>query len=144
MGCGRTGSTLALLLRSEGHEVTVIDRSRESFQRLGQNHGVRLLVGNGLDEDLLNKANLSQADAFVSCTSGDNTNIMASQVAREAFHVERVAAKINDPIRAEEYRRMGYFTLTESVLLAGVMKDWIMERDLQAVEDYMLGVPYPK
>jgi trk system potassium uptake protein len=144
LGCGRTGSTLALLLKAEGHDVAVIDRSRDSFQRLGREPSIRMLVGHGLDEDLLNKANIRQADAFVSCTSGDNTNIMAAQVARETFRVERVAAKINDPIRADEYRKMGYFTITESAIVAGAMKDWILERDLQPVEDYLHKIPTPK
>jgi len=130
-----------LLLSREGHQVTVIDRSKDAFLRLGKSPDILRFVGNGLDEDTLNKGRLSDADAFVACTAGDNTNIMAAQIARESFNIQKAGAKINDPIRAQEYRKMGIFTISEGLILASVFRDWIDERDMPSVEEYITMSP---
>jgi len=36
-------------------------------------------------------------------TEGDNRNVMAAQLAIEALGIERVIAKVNDPLRAAAY-----------------------------------------
>lgn len=136
MGCGRTGSILALLLSEAGHSVTVIDRSQDSLLRLGKFHRCRVVIGNGLDEDTLRQAELDKADAFIACTNGDNTNLMVVQIARNLFGIQRVAAKVNDPVRAEAYRQYGIFTLTSGSILAGYLRDWLFGNSLQTVDAY--------
>ncbi len=44
-------------------------------------------------------------------SSGDNSNIISARVAREVFGVQRVAARIYDPRRAEVYERLGIPTV---------------------------------
>ena len=52
VGCGRVGSQLALLLAQEGHNVTIIDKNQNSFDRLGGTFNGVAMVGNGFDEKL--------------------------------------------------------------------------------------------
>ncbi len=123
LGCGRVGSTLAKQMSGEGHDVTVIDITSDSFRRLGNKFKGHRLVGSGLDQDLLKRAGLERASAFIAVTQGDNSNIMAAQIAREVFHVERVVARIYDPIRAQAYRELGITTLCTTTLAAGLIHD---------------------
>ncbi|GIV09275.1 MAG: hypothetical protein KatS3mg019_1366 [Fimbriimonadales bacterium] len=136
MGCGRTGSMLALLMSHAGHQVTVIEKSQDSLLRLGKRHSCHMVVGDGLDEDTLRRAELEKADAFIACTSGDNTNLMVVQMARELFGVQRVAAKVNDPVRAEAYRAYNIFTLTSGVLMAGYLRDWLLGNATRDIAEY--------
>ena len=85
VGCGRVGSQLALLLSQEGHNVTIIDKNPDSFKRLGGTFNGVAATGNGFDENLLKELKIDKQDAFVSVTSGDNTNLMASQIAKKIF-----------------------------------------------------------
>ncbi len=123
LGCGRVGSTLAKQMSSEGHDVTVLDQTSDAFRRLGTKFRGQRLVGSGLDQDLLQRAGLENAVAFVAVTQGDNTNIMAAQIAREVFSVGKVIARIYDPIRAQAYREMGITTLCTTTLAAGLIHD---------------------
>jgi trk system potassium uptake protein TrkA len=123
LGCGRVGSTLAKQMSGEGHDVTVLDQTSDAFRRLGPKFRGQRLVGSGLDQDLLKRAHLSAADVFIAVTQGDNTNIMAAQIAREVFSVPRVMARIYDPIRAQAYRELGITTLCTTTLAAGLMHD---------------------
>jgi trk system potassium uptake protein TrkA len=111
MGCGRVGSTLAHILEDRGHIVAVIDRDPEAFRRLGSGFKGNRVTGIGFDRDVLIQAGIEHADAFAAVSSGDNSNIISARVVRESFGVERVAARIYDPRRAEVYQRLGIPTV---------------------------------
>ncbi len=120
LGCGRAGAYLAGTLVTDDHQVTVVDKDNAAFARLGPDFAGMLVVGKGIDEDVLRRAGIEQADAFVAVTDDDNTNIMAAQVVREIFGVQRVICRIYDPLREEIYRTMGLETVCPTVL--GVTK----------------------
>src|SRR3954465_903026 len=111
MGCGRVGSTLALILEAQGHEVAVIDADESAFRRLGTAFQGRRVTGIGFDRDTLREAGIEEAHAFAAVSSGDNSNIVAARVARETFGVDNVVARIYDPGRAEVYQRLGIPTV---------------------------------
>ncbi|BDI32720.1 hypothetical protein CCAX7_47710 [Capsulimonas corticalis] len=129
LGCGRVGSTLAKQLSQEGHHVTVIDITSDAFRRLGTKFKGQRVVGTGLDRDTLEKAGLSKADVFIAVTQGDNTNIMAAQVAKKVFSIPRVHARIYDPIRSQAYREMGIITLCTTTIAAGVLHAAVLQTE---------------
>ena len=111
MGCGRVGSTLAHILEDRGHSIAVIDQDPDAFRRLGSSFKGRKVIGVGFDQTVLEEAGIREAGAFAAVSSGDNSNVIAARVARESFGVERVAARIYDPRRAEVYQRLGIPTV---------------------------------
>lgn len=111
MGCGRVGSTLAHHLSTEGHDVSVLDRDPESRELLPVGFPGRFLVGNGYNRTLLEQAGITEAEAFIAVTSGDNTNIVGARIAKEDYRVPRVVARIYDPRRADIYRDLGIPTV---------------------------------
>ena len=111
MGCGRVGSTLAHILEDRDNTVAVIDRDPEAFRRLRSSFKGDRVTGIGFDRAVLTQAGIERADAFAAVSSGDNSNIIAARVARETFGVQRVAARIYDPRRAEVYERLGIPTV---------------------------------
>ena len=115
MGCGRVGSRLALQLVQEDHDVTIIDQSGSAFARLGENFPGTALIGNGIDEDMLKRAGIEEADAFCALTNGDNRNIMSAQMAQHVFNVPKVVCRIYDPIRYEVYKSLGLGVICPTV-----------------------------
>ncbi len=142
IGCGRVGSQLALLLAQEGHNVTIIDKNPEAFKRLGGTFNGIVATGTGFDEKLLNELKINKQDAFVSVTSGDNTNLMASQIAKKMFKVPRVIARVYDPKRADIYRKLGLDIISGTMLVAAMIRDKIIENRFTSylVETGELGV----
>ena len=127
VGCGRVGSELAKLLSVEGHNVVVIDRNPNSFERLGKTFNGVTLIGSGFDTELLKRAGIAQADAFCSLTNGDNTNIVATQVAKKIFKVPKAIARVYDPSRANIYRALGLDVISGTILFAAMVRDKIIE-----------------
>lgn len=123
LGCGRVGATLASMMDREGHQVTVIDASNDSFRRLDSSFKGETLLGNGVDEDVLIKAGIREADAFAAVTNGDNRNIMASQIAKEIFGVKKVVCRIYDPMRQDTYNELGLETICPTVVGAQMISD---------------------
>ncbi|MCX7619849.1 MAG: TrkA family potassium uptake protein [Acidimicrobiales bacterium] len=111
VGCGRVGSGLATTLEAEGHTVAVIDRQKKAFRRLPEGFKGKTIVGVGFDRDNLRAAGIEQAGALAAVTNGDNSNIVVARVAREAFGIERVVARIYDSRRAQIYERLGIPTV---------------------------------
>ena len=111
MGCGRVGSTLAHILEDRGNSVAVIDQNPEAFRKLRSSFKGSRVTGMGFDRDVLIQAGIEEADAFAAVSSGDNSNIISARVARESFGIDRVAARIYDPRRAEVYQRLGIPTV---------------------------------
>ena len=111
MGCGRVGVTLAHTLVDSGHSVAIIDQDDRAFRRLRSGFTGRKVTGVGFDRDTLRQADIENAYAFAAVSSGDNSKILATRVARETFHVPHVVARIYDPGRAEIYQRLGIPTV---------------------------------
>ncbi len=142
VGCGRVGAAVALLLSEEGHNVTVIDKKDTAFSRLGKTFNGITIQGNGFDIDTLIKAEASTADAFVVVTNGDNTNIMASQVAKKIFKIPKVIARSYDPKRAEIYKHLGLDILSGTTLVASMIRDKLIEKSFSGffIETKGMGI----
>jgi len=142
VGCGRVGSELARLLSSEGHDVVIIDRNPNSFERLGETFNGLTLTGSGFDLNLLKQAGIEKADAFCSVTNGDNTNLIAAQVARQIFKVSKVIARVYDPQRARIYSTLGLDIISGTILFAAMIRDKIIESRFSSylIEAKDLGV----
>ena len=136
LGCGRTGATLALELSARGHAITIIERNPEALRRLGKDYPCRIVLGNGLDEDVISKSGIEKADAFFAVTRGDNTNLMAAQIVRRKYGTPKVCVKVADPLRADAYRKMGLFCINASGLLSGLCRDWLLDEPYKTVDQY--------
>jgi trk system potassium uptake protein TrkA len=126
MGCGRVGAQLASLLDADGHSVTVLDIDAHSFRRLPPSFGGMALVGDGTNEEMLRKAGVGEADAFVSVTQGDNRNVMAAQIAKHVFNVQKVLCRIYDPLRKDVYDALGLEAVSPTTVFAQLLKDKLL------------------
>jgi trk system potassium uptake protein TrkA len=125
VGCGRVGAMLAVMLDDGGHQVTILDISTAAFDRLPSTFKGSALRGDGTDEDTLQRAGAEDVDLFLAMTEGDNRNIMAAQLAAEAFRVGQVIAKINDPLRALAYAELGIATICRTDLMANAILSYL-------------------
>ncbi|MDQ6779739.1 MAG: TrkA family potassium uptake protein, partial [Candidatus Eremiobacteraeota bacterium] len=133
VGCGRVGSTLAKRLVRAGHDVTVVDENSAAFRRVGRDFGGKLVLGTGIDVDVLRRAGAETADGFAAVTQGDNRNIMAALIAQQHFKIKRVVARIYDPQRSEMYRDYGIATVSPTTVGARLIAGALIEGHYQAL-----------
>src|SRR6201986_1645602 len=118
VGAGRVGSAVAKRGLDAGHDVSVMDSDPLSHERLDKDQsttwedaGGRFTVGTALEIDGLIEAGIEEADVFLAATSGDNTNLVSSQIAQRRFNVPRVVVRVADPARAAWYGEQGLITI---------------------------------
>jgi len=139
VGCGRVGSALAKYLDADGHEVIVVDENATAFKRLGQKFKGHVVVGTGIDYDVLKRAGAATADGFIAVTNGDNRNIMAALIAQRMFKIKRVVARIYDPPRGQMYRELGVETVCPTTVGAKLIRDVLMEAPWNSLQSFDFG-----
>jgi trk system potassium uptake protein TrkA len=123
MGCGRVGARVAAEFDSEEHDVSVIDTVPDAFRLLPPDFRGRMIVGNGVDQDVQREAGGEEAAIFMALANGDNRNAMAAQVAKHLLGVNRVVARIFDPERAKVYRELGVEAVNPTVVVATLVRE---------------------
>jgi trk system potassium uptake protein len=138
MGCGRVGAELTMELSRSGHTVSIIDKRKEAFERLPPDFDAKTVVGVGFDREVLEAAGITEADAFIAVSNGDNSNIVSARVAREHFRTPKVVARIYDPRRADIYERLNIPTIA-SVRWAAKQVQYLLFHERKAMRDSLGG-----
>ena len=101
------GSELAFGLFEKGHQVTVIDQVGASFQHLHPAYRGRTIEAEVLNQDVLQRAGIEQADGLAAVTNSDATNAVVAHVARTIFKVPNVVGAQLRPALAASSRDPG-------------------------------------
>jgi trk system potassium uptake protein TrkA len=125
LGSGRVGSRLASLLDAEGHKVTVVDGDPGAFDRLPAGFRGATIAGDGTDDAVLSAAGLREADVFIAVTQNDNRNLMAAQIAKHLFSVQKIVCRVYDPVRQEIFRDLGLRTFSPTTVLTDMIHETI-------------------
>ena len=98
VGGGKVGTHLASLLLAEQHRVKVIEVREEEVRHLHDDLPVGTVVpGSGTDPATLESAGIRDADVMAAVTGMDETNLVATSLARFEFGVPRTIARVKDP-----------------------------------------------
>lgn len=102
IGGGQVGGYISNLLLENGNSVVVIENKEKALQSLEMN-GLKkeyILVGDGTDAFLLEKAGVRSCNALVCATGNDETNLTAAMMAKFEYDVPKVVARVNNPKNA--------------------------------------------
>lgn len=108
VGGGIVGYGIGLELQMmPGHEVTIIERDVERAAELRDELGEMVVTGDGSEVAFLDQVGAGRADLLITVTADDAANLVACQVAKHQFGVERTIARVNDPRNEELFRMLG-------------------------------------
>jgi trk system potassium uptake protein TrkA len=93
VGCGRVGAELAYRLSQRSHKVTVVDMKAEAFHNLPVDFRGRIVEGEALNKEVMERAGISEADALAAVTSSDALNATVAHVARTFYSVPSVIVR---------------------------------------------------
>lgn len=139
MGCGRSGSALAVRLHGEGDQVKVVDRDPAAAGRLPDAMLDCLVLGNGISRTTLEAAGIQHAEAFVALSPSDSGNVVAARIARDAYHVPRTIGRLCDPARQPLYTQLGIPTVASVGLIVTRAHRLLHHRNLEPEETFGNG-----
>lgn len=107
LGGSRIAYYLAEMLRSIGVSVKIIEKDEKICEELGTALPKAVVIhGDGSEQELLLEEDIKDADAFISLTGSDETNILVSMFAM-MNGVKKVIAKVNRDEIAPMASRLG-------------------------------------
>ena len=95
VGAGTIGKSLAQSLSKEDNEVYLIESNEELASKVDEKLDVKVLVGSGIDPDILKLANVSIADLVIAVTYSDETNFTICSLA-SLLGAKRLIARIRN------------------------------------------------
>jgi trk/ktr system potassium uptake protein len=79
-----------------------------------------------MDAHVLEEAGVEDAAVLIAATDGDNTNLVVAQVATQRYNVKHVAARIQDPARADAYGDRGFEIISPVKLAIDGLAKWAL------------------
>lgn len=149
VGCGRVGAELAYRLFKSGHQVVVVDSNKEAFNRLDPDFRGRTLEGEGLAENILERAGVKEAHGLAAVTNSDPLNAVVAHTARTYYKVPVVVARNYDPNLRVVIEAFGLQTVSSTFWGAQRVEEILMnptQRMIYSagngeVEVYEVGIP---
>ena len=133
VGGGKTGTYLASLLTEDGYRIRVIEARKDLVAGLRAQFGERdVILGNGADPLVLERAGVLHADVVVAATGEDEVNLVVSTLAKMEYSVPRVVARVNNPVNAWMFNEgMGVDVgINQAELLARSVQEGLDLRDV--------------
>lgn len=134
VGAGDIGTQLIDIATRSGNEVVVLERDRERAETAASAFDCLVLNDDATVQDSLVDAGIERADAIVSTTDRDATNIMVCLLATE-FDVPNVVSVVHDPDHMNIFERIGANTMQNPQRLIAENLFRAVERP--SVVDYM-------
>jgi trk system potassium uptake protein len=101
IGGGRTGSHLASLLFSQGHEVRLIEHRPDVLANIHHELPTEIIYeGDGTDPQVLEAMDIHRAQVLAAVSSDDADNLVAASLARHHYGVGRIIGRVNNPRNA--------------------------------------------
>ena len=126
-GGGRVGMYLAQSLLSHRHKVTIIEPQESLCRTLADTLDIPVICGDSLSFDTLRTADVASCDAFVAVTNTDETNLVACQIAKREFGVNRTVARASNPKNRDILHTLG----VDTVVCGTDNLSHILEREIE-------------
>lgn len=134
VGAGAIGSQVIDLLSKSQNEIVVIETDADVAQQIGRDYDCLVMNADATKKETLVEAGSEEADAIISTTDRDPTNIMVMLLADELDIGSKVSV-VHDPDNMEIFRRIGVNVLENPQRLIGEYLVRAVQRP--SVKDFM-------
>ena len=110
VGAGDIGTPLVDLATESGNEVVVIERDEERAERASRQYDCLVLNDDATSKETLQDAGADRADALISTTDQDATNVMVCLLAQE-LSVPNIVSVVHNPEHMNVFEQIGVNTM---------------------------------
>lgn len=110
VGAGDIGSPLIEIATAGGNEVVVVEQNAERAEQAAQRYDCLVLQDDATVKETLEEAGADRADALISTTDRDATNVMVCLLGEE-LGVTEIVSVVHDPQHMSLFERIGVGTM---------------------------------
>ena len=132
MGGGKLGYYLSRNLLDREYDISLIERDKIRCEKIANELGIEVICGDGTDIKPLTDSEISRADCFIAVTGRDQDNLVASQLVKRKFMVDKVIARVNNPRNLDAIKALGVDNvLSTTEIITNMIEQEIDSTDLQ-------------
>jgi trk system potassium uptake protein TrkA len=110
VGAGDIGTSLIATATAGNNEVVVIEQDPDRAERASKQYDCLVINDNATSKEVLEDAGVDRADALISTTDQDATNIMVCLLAQE-LSVPHIVSVVHNPEHMDLFERIGVNTM---------------------------------
>jgi len=134
VGAGDIGTPLIDIATRNGNEVVVIERVTQKADQIASQHDCMVLNADATTKETLEDAGAERADAIISTTDQDATNVMVCLLAKE-FEIPAITSVVHNAEHMNLFRQISVNTIENpQQLIAGYLYRAVAR---PAIADYM-------
>jgi trk system potassium uptake protein TrkA len=133
VGCGRIGAELAYHLFLKGHKVSIIDSHVSNFKNLDQNFRGRTVEGDAINEDVLRRSGIENADGLAAVTNSDTYNLVVAHVARSIFALKNIIVRNYNPQWIPLHETFGFQSVSSTSWGAQRIEELLYHSEIRTV-----------
>ena len=126
-GGGRVGRYLAQSLLANHHAIIIIEPIESQCRMLADTLDTPVICGSSISVDIQRTADVASCDAFVAVTGSDEDNLIACQIAKQEFGVNRTVARASNPKNRTLLHTLG----VDTVVCGTDNLSHILEREIE-------------
>jgi len=107
VGGGKVGYYLVKTLKEKKHHVVLIEKDIKLCEKIAEDLEVDVICGDGSDVEVLNDADIENAEVVAAVTGKDEENLVICQMAKVNFNINKTIARINNPKNKAIFKALG-------------------------------------
>ncbi|OED30300.1 TrkA family potassium uptake protein [Methanosphaera sp. WGK6] len=107
VGAGRVGLNLAQSLVREGLNVTIIENDPIVSEEVADQVNAMVIQGDATSVQVLEDADIVDADVFVAATGHDTVNLLTSVLSQNYDNIKKIIARVNDLDHMSAFKKVG-------------------------------------
>lgn len=140
VGAGNIGYFLTRRLYQDKHTVAVVERDKERAEKIAKSLDVLVINGDGCDPQVLEDAGIARANVIAAVTGDDDVNLVACQIAKEEFNIERTVARVNDSANEHAFTELGVdVPIDATEIIAKIIEEEVSFSDLVTLMTFKRG-----
>ncbi len=135
VGGGKVGYYIFKDLIQEKYDVVLIEKDKNRCIRIAEETGGNVICGDGSDIDVLNDAEISDANIVAAVTGKDEENLVICQMAKLNFNINNTIARINNPKNRSVFKALGVDKIVCSTeVIANLIKGQFNSENINIVQ----------
>jgi len=140
IGGSKVGYFLAKRLIAGKHTVSIVDKDKELCEEIARQMQALVIHGDGCDPLILEQAGIKRADVLAAVTGDDEDNLIACQLAKEIFNIQRTVARVNNPDNEHTFSELSIDVPVDSTkIIAKIIEEEVSLSDLSTLMSFKHG-----
>lgn len=107
VGAGRVGLNLSQSLIREGLSVTIIESDSTVSEEVAENTEAMVIHGDATSVQILEDADIYDADVFVAATGDDKVNLLSAVLSQNYDNIKKTIVRVNDLEHESAFKNVG-------------------------------------